>query len=167
MVSNEESEGPTMSTPITRTEARLALDSIEHRRQQVLSEIDVPPWYWAAVAAGWVALGVIADYGPVWATIAGTLLFGAVHSAVAPRVVSGRRRSSQLTIRGDLVSRRIPQVVIGFLIVMTAATVVFALLLNADGARHPAALAGGAVGLLVLASGPALMAMLRRQSKCG
>lgn len=154
-----------MDTPLSETEARLALNSIERSRQQVLAEIDVPPWYWAGVAAGWVALGVIADYGPAWATIVGTLLFGAVHAAVAPRVISGRRGSRQLSIRGELVSRRIPQVVLGFLVVMTAATVAIALLLRADGARHPAALAGGAVALIVFAGGPALMATLRRRGE--
>jgi hypothetical protein len=156
-----------MSSPITETEARLALNSIEQRRQQVLSQINVPAWYWAAVALGWVVLGVIADYGPAWATIAGTLLFGAVHSAVAPRVISGRRGSLQLSIRADLVSRRIPQVVLGFLVAMTAATVAIALLLHADGARHPAALAGGVVALLVFAGGPALMATLRGRAERG
>jgi hypothetical protein len=156
-----------VSSPITETEARLALDSIEQRRHQVLAQINVPSWYWAAVAAGWLVLGVIADYGPAWATIAGTFLFGAVHSAVAPRVISGRRGSPQLSIRADLVSRRIPQVVIGFLVVMTAATVAIALLFNADGARHPAALAGGVVALVVFAGGPALMAWLRRRAERG
>lgn len=154
-----------MSTPISETEARLALNSIEQRRQQVIAEINVPIWYWAAVATSWVALGVIDDYGPAWATIVGTVVFGAVHAAIAPRVISGRRGSKPLSIRGDLVSRRIPQAVLGFLVVMTAATVAIALLLHADGARHPAALAGGAVGLIVFAGGPALMAMLRRRAE--
>lgn len=153
-----------MSPPITETEARLALSSIEQRRQQVLAEINVPPLYWAAVAGSWLALGIIADYGPAWAVIAATLLFGAVHSAVAPRVISGRHGSTRLSIRRDLVSRRIPQVVFAFLILMTAATVAFAFVLNADGARHPAALAGGAVALVVFAGGPALMAILRRRA---
>ncbi len=154
-----------MTSPISATEAHFALNSIDRRRQQVLAEIDVPAWYWFALAGGWVVLGVLADYGPAWATIAGTMLFGAAHAAVAPRVLSGRRGSPQLSIRGDLVSRRIPILVIGFLIVMTVATVAFALLLHADGARHPAALAGGAVGLLVLCGGPTLMGWVRHRAE--
>jgi uncharacterized membrane protein YjjB (DUF3815 family) len=70
-----------------------------------------------------------------------------------------------LSIHGDLVSRRIPLLVIGFLIVMTVATVGFALLFNADGARHPAALAGGVVALLVLCGGPTLMGWVRRRAE--
>jgi hypothetical protein len=155
------------SAPISETEARLALESIEQRHQQVLAEIDVPTLYWAAVAASWAALGVLTDYGPAWAAVAATFLFGAVHSAVAPRVISGRRGSRLLRVRGELVSRRFPLVVIGFLIVMTVATVAIALLFNADGARHPAALAGGTVAVIVFVGGPALMAALRRTGERG
>jgi hypothetical protein len=156
-----------MDSPISEAEARLALSSVERRHQQVLAEIDIPAWYWFSLAAGWVVLGVLADYGPAWATAAGTLIFGAAHSTVAPRVISGRHGSSRLSIRGDLVSRCIPQIVIGFLVAMAAATVGIALLFNADGARHPAALAGGVVAMLVLAGGPALVALLRRRAERG
>ena len=153
------------STPIGETEARLALDSIDQRRHQVLAEIDVPTIYWAAVAASWAAIGVLTDYAPAWAAIAAMFLFGTVHSAVAPRVISGRRGSRRLSIRGELVSRRIPLIVIGFLVFMTAATVAIAILFNADGARHPAALAGGVVALIVFVGGPALMAVLRQRAE--
>jgi hypothetical protein len=108
---------------------------------------------------------MLADYGPAWASATATLLFGAAHSTIAPRVLSGRRGSPQLSISRDLVSRRIPVVVIGFLLVMTVATVGLALLFNADGARHPAALASVVVALLVLAGGPALLAAVRRRAE--
>ena len=42
-----------MNNEVTEAEARFALSSIEHRRQQVIAEIDVPPWYWFGVAGGW------------------------------------------------------------------------------------------------------------------
>jgi hypothetical protein len=154
-----------VSSPITDTEARLALDAIERRRRQVIAEIDVPNWYWWSVAAGWVALGVLADLAPAWASVVGTLAFGAVHSAVAPRVVSGRHGSRRLSVRGDMVDRRVPLVVFGFLIVMTAVTVGAALVFNADGARHPATLASIVVAALVLCGGPALMAAVRRRAQ--
>ena len=66
-----------MASEISATEAQYALSSIDRQRQQVIAEIDVPWWYWVSVAAGWVALGVLAQYGPTWAIIAGTLAFGA------------------------------------------------------------------------------------------
>jgi hypothetical protein len=93
------------------------------------------------------------------------VLFGAVHAGISPRVLSGRRGSSELSIRGDLVSRRLPALVIGFLLVMTAVTVGFALVLNADGARHAATWASVVVALLVLVGGPALVGSVRRHAE--
>jgi hypothetical protein len=153
-----------VDTPISEAEARFALESIERRRHQVLAEIDVPVWYWSVLAAGWVGLGVLADFGPAWATSVGTLAFGAAHAAIAPRVISGRRGSTHLSISQNLVSRRVPLMIIGFLLVMMAATVGLALLLHVDGARHPATLAGGMVAIVVFCGGPALMAGIRRRA---
>jgi hypothetical protein len=59
-----------MNAGITEAEAGLALSTIDRRRQQVIAEIDVPFWYWLRVAAGWVALGALAEFGPVWGSIA-------------------------------------------------------------------------------------------------
>lgn len=156
-----------MPDNITEAEARLAINAIEQRRHQIIAEIDVPSWYWWALAVGWVALGVLADDAPAWATTTGTLLFGAAHASIAPRVLSGRNRSPQLRVRDDLVSRRVPLLVIGFLIVMSAATVGIALIVDADGARHPATLAGAIVAAVVLCSGPSLMAGVRRRAARG
>jgi hypothetical protein len=153
-----------MSNEIGETEARLALTSIEQRRRQVISQTDVPSWYWVGLAAGWIGLGALATYGPAWATIVGTVAFGAAHASIAPWVLSGRHGSPQLSVRGDLVNRHIPVAVIGFLVVMMAVTVALALILNADGARNPALLASVVVGALVLIGGPLLMASVRRHS---
>jgi hypothetical protein len=154
-----------MNNEVSEAEARLALSSIEQRRQQVIGEIDVPVWYWIGLAGGWVVLGVLADYAPAWATVVGTVVFGAAHAAVAPRVLSGRHASPHVSVRSDLVSRRVPALVIGFLIVMTMVTVGFALVAHADGARHPAILASVVVGALVLVGGPRLMEMVRRHAQ--
>jgi hypothetical protein len=131
----------------------------------VIAEIDVPPWYWFGVAGGWIVLGVLADYGPAWATVAGTVVFGAVHSAVAPRILSGRHASPDLSVRSEVVSRRVPALVLGFLILMTIATVAFALIANADGARHSAILASAVVAALVVLGGPRLMDAVRRRAE--
>jgi hypothetical protein len=154
-----------MTIPIGESEAQFALSSIERRRQQVVAEIDVPTWYWFFLAAGWVLLGVLAEFGPAWAAVAGTVLFGAVHAVISSRVLSGRRGSPQLSIRGDLVSRRLPALVIGFLVVMTAATVAIALVLHADGARHATMWASVVVALLVLLGGPTLVASVRHRAE--
>jgi hypothetical protein len=153
-----------MSIPIGESEARVALSSVMQRRQQVIAEVNLPPWYWRVMAGGWVALGVIATYAPPWASITATLLFGAAHASISPRVLSGRRASPLLSVRGDLADRRIPILIIGLLVVMVAVTVVMALLLHADGARHPAIWASGVVAALLLVGGPALMSAVRRRT---
>jgi hypothetical protein len=154
-----------MKHDISETEARLALGSIEDRRRQIVAEIDMPRWYWWGLAGGWVVLGVIADLGHPWLTTVATFAFGAGHASVAHHVLSGRHRSSQLSVRADLVSRYVPALVIGFLLVMTAVTVGLALLAYADGAGHPATIASVIVGLAVGFGGPTLMAAVRRRAR--
>jgi drug/metabolite transporter (DMT)-like permease len=152
-----------MPQDISDSEAQLALSSIEHRRRQVIAEIDMPRWYWWGLAAGWIGLGILADLDHPWLTLAVTLCFGAAHAWVASHVLSGRHRSPQLSVRADVVDPHIPALVIGFLLLMVAATVVLALVADADGARHPSIMASVVVGTVVLLCGPALMAAVRRR----
>jgi drug/metabolite transporter (DMT)-like permease len=152
-----------MPPDISDGEAELALSSIEHRRRQVIAEIDMPPWYWWGLAAGWIGLGILADFDHPWLTLVVTLCFGAAHAWVASHVLSGRHRSRQLSVRADVVDPHIPALVIGFLLLMVAITVVLALVANADGARHPSIMASVVVAVVVLLCGPALMAAVRRR----
>jgi hypothetical protein len=150
---------------ISEADARLALSSIQQRRRQVIAEIDLPRWYWWGVALGWVALGVVTDLGYAWATVGATLAFGAAHSTVAPRVLSGRHKSRQLSVRADLVSRHTPALVLGFLVAMALVTVVLGVLVYADGAGHPVTIASVVVAVAVLCGGPSLMAAVRRHAE--
>jgi hypothetical protein len=152
-----------MPSDISDGEAELALSSIEHRRRQVIAEIDMPRWYWWGLAAGWIGLGILAELDHPWLTLAVTLCFGAAHAVVASHVLSGRHRSQRLSVRADVVDRHIPALVIGFLLVMVAVTVVLALVANADGARHPSIIASVVVAIVVVLCGPALMAAVRRR----
>jgi hypothetical protein len=129
----------------------------------VIAEIDMPRWYWWGLAAGWVGLGILADLDHPWLTLAVTLCFGAAHASVASHVLSGRHRSAQLSVRSNVVDPHIPALVIGFLLVMVAATVVLALVANADGAQHPSIMASVVVAIVVVLCGPALMAAVRRR----
>jgi hypothetical protein len=108
---------------------------------------------------------VITDLGHPWLTLVATFLFGAVHSAIAQRVLSGRHGSSQLSVRADVVNRRIPFIVIGFLLTMGAVTVGLALLAEADGAGHPVTIASVVVAVAVICGGPNLMAAVRRRAQ--
>ncbi len=154
-----------MQIPIDEREAYLALNTVERRRQQVVAEIGIPRWYWLSLAFGWVGLGALSQWGPAWAAAVGTILFGATHSVIAPHVIHGRRGSSQLSVRSDLVNRRLPFVIIGFLVLMACLTTIFALVLNADGDGHPAFTASVVAALLVLTGGPTLVSALRRRAE--
>jgi hypothetical protein len=153
-----------MPNSIGESDARSALTAVEYSRQQVIAEIDMPRWYWLGLAAGWIGLGIIADVGPGWLGLAATLVFGAAHAAVAQRVLSGRRRSASLSVRAELAGTHIPALVIGFLVGLVALTVAAALLIDADGANHPATIAGVMAAITVALGGPELMAAVRRRA---
>ncbi len=110
--------------PVSPAEARTALDAVRRERRRVLDEVGLPAWYWWGLALGWIVLGVIADLEHPWLTTAATLVFGAVHSTVAPRVVSGRNRTSQLSVRAELAGRHTAALVLGGLVALAGVTVV-------------------------------------------
>jgi hypothetical protein len=153
-----------VGTTISTTEAALALEAIELRRHQIIDQIAMPMWYWWGLAAGWVGLGVLADLDRPWLSAAATVGFGAAHAAVAPRVIHGGRSSSHLSVRTDVVGRRVPTLVMLGLAVLVVATVALALAADADGARHPATMASVVVAVAVVGGGPALMAGVRRRA---
>jgi hypothetical protein len=154
-----------MTNDITDADARSALRNIETRRRQMIAEIDIPRWYWWGVALGWVGLGVITDFGIAWLTFVATLTFGAVHSSVAQHVLSGRHGSRQLSVRADVVDRRLPLLVFGGLIGLAAVTIALAVLAHADGAEHPVTMASIVVAVAVLLGGPTLVAAVRRRAE--
>jgi hypothetical protein len=149
----------------TPHEARAALETIDRGRLSVVEQIAVPAWYWWSVAAGWVVLGVVADLGHPWATTAATLAFGAVHSAVAPRVVNGRHGSDRLSVRADVAGRHIAALVFGGLILLAGVTILSSFALNADGAGHPVTAASVLVAVAVLLGGPMLLSRVRRAAR--
>ena len=110
-----------MDRPVTPIEAQAALDAIERRRLRVIDEIDVPWLYWWGLALGWIALGVIADVGPDWLTTVATIAFGAAHASVAPRVISGRHASRDLSVRAGVAPPHLARIVIGGLVVVVFA----------------------------------------------
>jgi hypothetical protein len=148
-------------------EARAALLDVEHRRRRVIDEIDVPPWYWWMLAGGWLVLGALGELTPVAVSLAATVVFGAVHSAIAPRVLFGQHRSRRLTVRRELVDRRLPQYVFAGIVALVAVTVGVAFALDADGADHPSIFAAAFVAVIIVIGGPRLTAAVRRRSPVG
>jgi hypothetical protein len=153
-----------MEHEISPLEARAALDTIDHGRRRVIDEIDLPAWYWWGLALGWIALGYITDLKHPWLTAAATLAFGAVHSAVAPRVTSGRHRTAQLSVRAEVAGRHTARMVILAVVALAGLTVAGALAAGADGARHPVTMASVLVAVIIVLGGPRLLAAIRRRA---
>ena len=80
-------------------------------------------------------------------------------------MLSGRHGSRQLSVRADVVDRRLPLLVFGGLIGLAAVTIVLALLAHADGAEHPVTIASIVVAVAVLLGGPTVVAAVRRRAE--
>ncbi|MGW7385601.1 hypothetical protein [Streptomyces sp. NPDC054794] len=149
---------------LTPEQARAALDTVERSRRRVIDEIDVPRWYWAGLASGWIVLGVIADIHHPLVTTLATLAFGAAHSSIAPRVVNGRHRSNQMSVRADIAGPRLAAWVLGSLVALVGVTIAAALILNADDAHHPTTGAAVLAAVMLVLGGPLLPAAARRRA---
>jgi len=156
-----------MERQVTTLEASAALQTIERERQRVIDEIDLPAWYWWGLALGWIALGYLNDLNHPWLSAVATFAFGSVHAAAASRVVSGRHRSPSLSVSAEVAPPHVARLVIGGLILMGALTVACALVLEADGARHPVTIASVFVALMIVLGGPQLLASVRRRAARG
>jgi hypothetical protein len=153
-----------MEAHVTPREARAALDTLDRERLRVIDEIELPRWYWWGLALGWVALGFITDLKHAWITAAATLVFGAVHATVAPRVASGRHRTQRLSVSAELAGRHTFGLVIGGLIALACITIAGSLAASADGARHPVTIASMFVAVMIVLGGPLLLASVRRRA---
>lgn len=147
---------------MTSSDAREALDSIATAQRAVTAEVGLPRGYWWAMAAGWITLGVIGQYGPSWLVIAATVAFGAGHSTLASRLLSGRNRTGRLQVSADAAGHRVAPVVIGMLLCFVALGVLAAIGLDADGADHAQLWAAGMVALTVGFGGPEILRVLLR-----
>ncbi len=153
-----------MEHEISPLEARAALDTVDLGRRRVVDEIDLPQWYWWGLALGWIGLGYLTDLKHPWLTTAATLVFGAVHSTVAPRVVSGRHRTPQLSVRAEVAGRHTARMVILAVVALAGVTVAAAVAAGADGARHPVTMASVLVAVMIVLGGPRLLALIRRRA---
>ncbi|MHB8233509.1 MAG: hypothetical protein ACYDHT_02535, partial [Solirubrobacteraceae bacterium] len=99
-----------------------------------------------------------------WITAAATLVFGAVHATVAPRVASGRHRTQHLSVSAELAGRNTFRLIIGGLIALACLTIAGSLAASADGARHPVTIASLFVAVIIMLGGPMLLASVRRRA---
>jgi hypothetical protein len=153
-----------MEHHVTPMEARAALDAVERSRLSVIEQIDLPAWYWWGLAIGWIVLGFISDLNHPWLTTAATLIFGAAHATIAPRVMDGRHGSPNLSVRRDVAGRQLTRLIIAALVGLVVLTVAVALAVNADGAAHAATIASVFVATIIVLGGPQLPAAIRRRA---
>ena len=146
----------------TPDQAREALDVVSRVRADIAHKVGLPRWYWWAMAAGWVVLGVIGAVGPAWLTTVATVVFGAGHAAVASRLLEGRRGTRGLQVSRAVADRRVPLAVVLMLAALVVLTVVAAVILDADGARHPELWAAVLVSAVIGFGGPEMLRTLRR-----
>ena len=154
-----------MTNSLSDAEARVALHEAERGRARVIDQIGMPSWYWWGLAACWIVLGVLTDTANAWVIAIATVTFGAVHSAVSQRLLAGRQRTSDVRVRADVVGRRAPLLLFGFLIALAAVTTAAGFAAYADGAEHPGTIASVFVAALVLLGGPHLMATIRARAR--
>jgi hypothetical protein len=153
-----------MESRITPQEARAALDTIDRGRLRVVAEINLPRWYWWGLALGWIVLGFITDLQHPWLTAGATFAFGAIHSAIAPRVTDGRHRTKQLSVGREVAGRQVSTLVIGCLVALALVTIGASLAAAADGAGHPVTIASIFVAVIIVLGGPQLLAWVRRRA---
>jgi hypothetical protein len=154
-----------VTNSLSNTEARLALHEAERGRDRVIDQIGMPAWYWWGLAACWIAIGVMNDVASAWVVAIATVTFGAVHSAVSQRLLAGRQRSGEVRVRADVVGRRSPLIVFGFLILLGGVTVAAGFAAYGDGAEHPGTIASIFVAVLILLGGPRVMAAIRDHAR--
>lgn len=143
---------------VTSGEASEALSAVDAATKRVADEVGLPRWYWWAMGAGWLGIGVITDVSPTWVASTVTFVFGAAHSSLAPRMLHGRQRTGGLRVRADVAGRHVGALVIVLLLALVALGIGAALALHADGADHPSTWAGLLIGTLAAFGGPDLLA---------
>ena len=148
-----------MSDEVSPAEAAQALADIQLRQQQVIDLAMIPVWYWWAVGALMVVLGIGVDsHSPV--VLGLTIPVFVIGMLAATGWVVGRAfRHAQ--IRNGIIDGRAVASILGFDAVIVGGTIALAFGLRAAGVGHPATLACVAGGLVMGLGGPLLMRRLR------
>jgi uncharacterized membrane protein YkvI len=148
-----------MSDELHSGDAARALAEIQKRQQQVIDRAAVHAWYWWAVGALMVILGVGVDIRthlalgitiPVF--VIGLLLATAI-------TVSGQVRDTK--VHGGLLDGRGVMAILGFVALVVGCTLGVAFSLRAAALSYPATIGSAAGGLVMGLGGPVLNRKLR------
>jgi hypothetical protein len=136
-------------------DASAALASIQIRQAQVIRAVQIPFWYWWAVAAGMVIIGAAVDTRRplvlgIVIPIAAISLAG-----LTVAMILGTGRGVRLK-SDELLGRRGALLIVGFVWLIIAITLGLGFGLQAAGAPEPATISTAAGGLLLALTGPSL-----------
>jgi hypothetical protein len=140
-------------------EAAQALAEIQQRQRQVIDLATIPAWYWWAVGALMVVLGVGVDSRAPAAIGVSVSVFVLGMLSATGWVVGRAFQRAQL--RNGLLDGRGIMAILGFVALIVGGTIGLAFGLRAAGVHYPATLACVAGGLVMGLGGPVLMRALR------
>jgi len=149
-----------MSGEMGPGEAARALDEIQRRQQLVIDLATIPGWYWWAVGALMVVLGVGVDIRTPVAIGITVPVFVVGMLAVDGWVLGRAFRRAQ--VHNGLLDGRGVLSILGFVAVIVGGTIGLAFALRAAGVHYPATWACLAGGLVIGLGGPVLNRRLRR-----
>ncbi len=150
-----------MSGEIHPDEADRALAEISHRHGQVVALMDIPWWYWWAIALLMVLLGVVVDAHRTAALGIGIPVF-----VVGVLLATGRvalRGVPRVRPRRDLVDPAGVLAVLAFVAVTVGASLACAFVLRDRGASHPGTWGDLLGAVVMVGGGPLLNRFLRHR----
>ena len=126
------------------------LAEIEARQERAVRRVGVPAWYWFAIGAGMVALGLVVDTQAAAVIVASALVFAALAAALTGWIIAGGHAGAR--VRRELLGATGAAGIVLLDWVVVGGSIGSAFALRAAGARYPATL-GTLVGALLLVAG--------------
>ena len=139
-------------------EANRQLAEIEGRQTAAVRRTLVPAWYWWAVGAGMVALGLMVDTQPPAVTVVGALVFAALVAALSFWAIAGGLTGARAS--GRLLGPEGAAGIVLLDLVTVGGAIGFAFLTRYLGWRYPATAGTVLGGLVLVVGGPLLMGRL-------
>ena len=148
-----------MTNAIEPGDAGTALGEIRRRQDQVIDAAIVPSWYWWAVAAASVGLGVVVDGRSAIAIGAAAVAYAIGVTGLSLWVGLGGARRVKVNER--LLGAEGAGLIVGFVGIVVAGTIGLALALQTVGVAQAGMLSTIACGAALVVGGPRLMGRLR------
>ena len=142
-------------------EASAALASIQARQAQVIRAAQIPSWYWWAVAAGMVIIGVATDTRRPLVLGIAIPLAALFIAGLTVAMILGTGRGARIK-SDELLGGRGALLILGFVGLDIAVTLGLGFGLKATGTPEPATISTAAGGLLLALSGPAVTRRLNQ-----